>query len=120
MTLKQALEAATKAFHGDRERVTATLVFSGDEFFFQGHFPERPLLPAVVQVGAVTHFASRAQGRELRLAEVRRAKFTSPVGPGVELRLAITLEEAEEGLMKASARITDGEVEIAELSLRLR
>ncbi|MCB9893839.1 MAG: hypothetical protein H6839_05300 [Planctomycetes bacterium] len=115
MSLAAELEAATQAF-ADGE---ARMKFSGSEDFFRGHFPDGPVLPAVVQVAAAVHFAGRMLGREVRLAEVTRAKFMNPTGPGRELVLAIDCEPAEEGRTRVKAMLRDGDRDVAELTLRV-
>ena len=115
MTLADDLEAATLSFDDG----TALLRFSGSEEFFRGHFPDGPVLPAVVQVAAAVHFAGRLLGREVRLAEVSRAKFMNPSGPGRELVLAIDCEPAEEGRTRVKAMLRDGGKDVAELTLRV-
>ena len=115
MSLSADIEAATLAFADG----AAQLRFSGDEPFFRGHFPDGPVLPAVVQVAAAVHFAGRVLGRAVRLAEVTRAKFMNPTGPGRELVLAVTVEPAEEGRMRVKALIRDGDSVVAELTLRV-
>lgn len=70
-----------------------------NEPFFQGHFPERPVMPGVLicealaQVGAI--FAHNARGgvdgeRVFVLTGLDRVKFKRPVGPGDQLRLELT------------------------------
>jgi 3-hydroxyacyl-[acyl-carrier-protein] dehydratase len=115
LNLTADIEAATLEFADG----VARLRFSGDEVFFRGHFPDGPLLPAVVQVAAAVHFAGRVLGREVALAEVTRAKFMNPTGPGRELVLELTLDAAEEGRTRVKALIRDGDKEVAELTLRV-
>ncbi|MCA8911535.1 MAG: hypothetical protein KDB82_07510 [Planctomycetes bacterium] len=117
MSLADDLQAATLEFDGEAGR--ARMRFSGEELFFKGHFPDGPVLPAVVQVAAAVHFAGRVLGREVKLAEVSRAKFMNPTGPGRELTLALTLEEAEEGRTKVKAQIREGDKDVAEFTLRV-
>ncbi|MCA8915889.1 MAG: hypothetical protein KDB90_10800 [Planctomycetes bacterium] len=115
MTLAVELQAATLSFDDG----TALLRFSGSEEFFRGHFPDGPVLPAVVQVAAAVHFAGRLLGREVRLAEVSRAKFMNPTGPGRELELTLGAEPVEEGRTRVKAVLRDGDKDVAELTLRV-
>jgi len=66
------------------------LRFTGEEAFFQGHFPGLPILPGFVQVGLAVEHATRAYGFEGPLREVKKMKFVRVVEPGrdVALRLA--------------------------------
>lgn len=72
---------------------------SFNENFFQGHFPNRPVMPGVLiceamaQVGAI--FARTARGRTddkkvFVLTGLDNVKFKRPVEPGDQLRLELT------------------------------
>jgi 3-hydroxyacyl-[acyl-carrier-protein] dehydratase len=78
---------------------------SGDEWFFQGHFPGRPTLPgvlmceAIAQVGACAVLAdARFAGKLPLFGGLDGARFRRQVGPGDTLRL-----EVELGRMSARA-----------------
>jgi beta-hydroxyacyl-ACP dehydratase FabZ len=68
-----------------------------NEPFFQGHFPDRPVMPGVLileamaQVGGVLAFKSLPPtGRPVvYLTGVDQAKFRKPVVPGDQLRLEV-------------------------------
>lgn len=119
MNLATELKQAALSVEPDGAGLRARLCFSGREFFFQGHFPERPLLPAVVQVAAAVHFAGVLLGAPQRLAEVTRAKFQSPTGPGRELALELALDAPEPGRTRVRATLRDGDTEVSELVLRV-
>ena len=48
---------------------------------FDGHFPERPILPAVVQCLMAQMLIEDALGQALRLVAIVQAKFTRLTGP---------------------------------------
>ncbi len=52
---------------------------------FAGHFPGDPVLPAVVQISLAVALAGEGEGRPLRLAGVRSAKFLLPIRPNDEV-----------------------------------
>ncbi len=54
---------------------------------FAGHFPGRPVLPAVAQFLAGVLVAEDRAGGLLHLAAVERAKFHRVLGPGEEVRV---------------------------------
>lgn len=59
--------------------------------FFQGHFPNDPILPGVVQLQVVVMDQARRVWPALGpLREVRRLKFTRPIRPGEILSLKLT------------------------------
>ncbi|MCR4822318.1 MAG: AMP-binding protein [Treponema sp.] len=49
--------------------------------YFDGHFPDFKLLPAVAQVDLVAHFAQRYFGTELSTPDIKRFKFTDKLLP---------------------------------------
>lgn len=84
----------------DRERkIVGIKNVSINENFFQGHFPDHPVMPGVLicealaQVGAL--FAHNARGgidedRIFVLTGLDKVKFKRPVEPGDQLRLEVT------------------------------
>ncbi len=77
----------------------AHLKLTGEEDFFRGHFPGKPVMPGVLQLESLAQcgaFAVLAQpGREGTIALFAKAdnvKFRRQVIPGDELRLEVSLE----------------------------
>lgn len=68
-----------------------------NEPFFQGHFPDRPVMPGVLileamaQVGGVLAFKSDPRGGRpvVYMTGVDKAKFRKPVVPGDQVRFEI-------------------------------
>ncbi len=120
MILSKVLHTATRAFEGSAASARARLQFSGTEFFFKGHFPADPIVPAVVQIDIALHLASRALGRALSLREVTRAIFKHPVGPGQDLDFEISWTPAEENLTRLRCEVRSHEQAIAEFALRVK
>ena len=80
----------------DAEHAVGTLHLTGDEFFFQGHFPGRPIMPAVfhlealAQVGAVLLLSlPEFQGKTAVYTGIDKAKFRNMVSPGDTLQIEI-------------------------------
>jgi 3-hydroxymyristoyl/3-hydroxydecanoyl-(acyl carrier protein) dehydratase len=117
--LTELLDRAVMSFEASGAAARATLRFTGDEFFFHGHFENQPILPAVVQIAACVHLARRVAHEPLYLREVTRAKFLRTTGPGRELDLVLELLAAEPGRTRVKARMREGAETIAELSLRV-
>ncbi len=49
--------------------------------FFDGHFPEIKLVPAVAQIDMATFFAQKYFGTSRNIESAKRLKFSSPVRP---------------------------------------
>jgi len=100
--------------HEPGKRLVAFKNVSGNEDFFQGHFPGKPLLPAVLMIEALTQAATLlvgANGIAVHLRGVDGAKFRKHVVPGDQLRLVITLGPHRGPLVKALAVAeVDGQV----------
>lgn len=78
------------------EEIHAVKAVSFNEPFFQGHFPERPIMPGVLQIEALAQAAGILAVENLGLAgtgklvyfmAIEEAKFRAPVEPGVLLDL---------------------------------
>ena len=79
-----------------KERIVAIKNVTINEPFFQGHFPEYPIMPGVLvveamaQAGAVlllTEVEDR-HGKLMLFTGIERARFRKPVVPGDQLRMA--------------------------------
>ena len=82
----------------DEEHAVGTLHLTGDEFFFQGHFPGAPIMPAVfqlealAQVGAVALLSQEQnRGKTAFYTSIDKAKFRRMVHPGETLCMEIEL-----------------------------
>ncbi|MFP6750912.1 MAG: 3-hydroxyacyl-ACP dehydratase FabZ family protein [Pirellulaceae bacterium] len=91
--------------------------FSGEEFFFQGHFPDAPIVPGVIlcemalQAGAVLlarqYQEGRAEEGELPLAtRLNNVKFKRMVRPGDTVQVAVQIRERLANAFFLSARLT--------------
>ena len=83
----------------EAERIVGIKNVTVNEGFFQGHFPNRPVMPGVLiceamaQVGAIFAYISRGGGdgqNVFVLTGLDRVKFKRPVEPGDQLRLELT------------------------------
>ena len=57
--------------------------------FFDGHFPEIHLLPAVAQIDLMMHFAKKSFGDKGFAISTKRTKFGAPIFPGYTVRLNV-------------------------------
>ena len=92
---------------------------SANEPFFQGHFPDLPIMPGVLIVEALAQCAGAAllgklldRDRKLALlAGVDGFRFRRPVVPGDQLRLEVRLTRLRGPIGKVNARASvDGQV----------
>jgi 3-hydroxyacyl-[acyl-carrier-protein] dehydratase len=100
------------------ERVVARKQVRGDEWWFAGHFPGRPVMPGVLiveamaQTGAVAVLSQEEnRGRIAFFGGIDNVRFKRIVEPGDELELECTLEAVRGpiGKGKATAKV-DGKL----------
>ena len=80
---------SSKIWRGADEEVLQDFVFAPDFPGFSGHFPARPVLPAVVMLLASRLLAESVSAVPLRLAGVKQAKFLLPIAPLVPVRIEL-------------------------------
>lgn len=61
--------------------VELEVLIPGTSDYFDGHFPDFKLLPAVAQIDLVAHFAQRYFGTELSTPDIKRFKFSDKILP---------------------------------------
>ena len=97
-------------------RVLARKSVRGDEWFFPGHFPGRPIMPGVImvealaQAGAVAVLSEEANRGKLALfAGIDDVRFKRIVEPGDELTLSCEIESVRGpiGRGRVVARVGD-------------
>lgn len=65
---------------------------------FDGHFPGQPVLPGVCMLKAVAAALEDWHGQGIRVEELRKARFLSPIRPGQPLEVkCVRHEETSEG-----------------------
>ena len=83
-----------------QEACLVELLFSvpADSDYFDGHFPDFKLLPAVAQFDIISRFARRYFGISPFIPRIRRVKFSSPVYPGSRVRLTMRLDREKSSI----------------------
>ena len=81
-----------------REYIVGIKQITANEYFFEGHFPEMPVMPGVLQIEALAQVGAILALREFEdrdekvpfFSGIDKAKFRRPVVPGDTLRLEVT------------------------------
>lgn len=80
-----------------------------NEQFFEGHFPQRPVMPGVLIVEAMAQTAGTlvvhsmgegAEGKLVYFMSIEEAKFRKPIGPGDQIRIHVTKEQARRNVWR--------------------
>ncbi len=61
--------------------------------FFDGHFPQYKLLPAVAQFEVITRFSRKYFGTQRYVPNIKRIKFSAPIKPDTKIHLELTYKK---------------------------
>lgn len=104
------------------ERIVGIKNVTANEPFFNGHFPDYPVMPGVLIVEAMAQTAGvlvlksipdRASKLVL-LVSIEYAKFRRPVVPGDQLRMELVMIKRKASVAKMSGKATVNGVLVAE------
>jgi 3-hydroxyacyl-[acyl-carrier-protein] dehydratase len=96
---------------------------TGNEDYFRGHFPTRPLMPGVIIIETMAQTAAvlvvqtlgpSAEGKLVYFMSVEKARFRKPVAPGDELRVLVRCLRHRGEVWKFDGLATVGDTRVAE------
>jgi 3-hydroxymyristoyl/3-hydroxydecanoyl-(acyl carrier protein) dehydratase len=73
----------------------AEIFFAQESGLFEGHFPELPLLPGVVQSHLAIRLFEKHVGKAISFGGFKNMKFFSPIFPNTKVTLQCDLESAK-------------------------
>jgi 3-hydroxymyristoyl/3-hydroxydecanoyl-(acyl carrier protein) dehydratase len=101
----------------DGDSAVFTVVVPEDCPYFDGHFPERRILPAIGQLAIVEGLVRRVSGSSATLAGVDGFRLSRQVSPGdlVEVRVAASRDgqTAAFEILCEGARVSRGKLRVA-------
>ena len=106
---------------------TGYKLFTDNEPFFEGHFPDRPVMPGVLIIESMAQTAGclvvatlgqGAEGKLVYFMTIENARFRKPVTPGDQLIIAVEKLRSRGNVFKFSgkAHVNDGLVAEASFS----
>jgi 3-hydroxyacyl-[acyl-carrier-protein] dehydratase len=94
---------------------------TANEWYFQGHFPEYPVMPGVLIIEALAQVGAFAllsveenKGKLAFFAGIDKVRFKRQVRPGDTLRLECTIDRMRAGVGFGKARATVGDELVVE------
>ncbi len=101
-----------------RKRITALKNVTNSEEYFNGHFPERPVMPGVLIIESMAQAAGLAllveeehRGKIPFFTGIDKARFRRPVVPGDQLQLEVELLRVKGNVCRAKGEaLVDGKV----------
>jgi beta-hydroxyacyl-ACP dehydratase FabZ len=111
-----------KIIEFEAERIVGIKNVTFNEPFFQGHFPNYPVMPGVLIVEAMAQVAgilvlAQMEDRASKLvflATIEQAKFRRPVRPGDQLRIEMKVGRRKASVAKMHGTATVDGIVVAE------
>lgn len=96
---------------------------SGDEYYFKGHFPQRPVMPGVLIIEAMAQTAAvlvvhtlgpAFEGKLVYFMSIDSARFRRPVVPGDVMTVPVTCQRHRGNVWKFEGQAKVGDKLVAE------
>ena len=99
----------------DENKFVGYKALSFNEEFFQGHFPNHPIMPGVLQIEAMKQVAELGLNKVLNptgeldiyIKSMKKVKFRKPSNPGDRIRIVIDVKSIEDGEATVAATINN-------------
>ena len=92
----------------EEAKVVLEFIIPASSDFFDGHFPEYKLLPAVAQFEVVTRFSRKYFGTQRWIPSIKRIKFSAPIRPDTKIHLELTYKAEKQSV---TFNLSDANVE---------
>jgi 3-hydroxyacyl-[acyl-carrier-protein] dehydratase len=111
-----------------KERIVAIKNVTVNEPFFQGHFPNLPIMPGVLIVEAIAQaggalLLTEVEDRDSKLmvfTGIEKARFRRPVTPGDQLRIEVDVKSWRMTAVRMEGRVFVGDKRVAEAIVTCR
>lgn len=109
----------------DKQRIVGIKNISANEWFFQGHFPQMPVMPGVLQLEAMAQTGGILLVRAAGLANagipffmsIDKVKFRKVVKPGDQMRIEVEITKMRSRSAKFQAKIYVDDLVVSEAEL---
>ncbi len=91
---KHSIPQETVISQSDSELILKVTI-PADSDYFDGHFPDFKLLPAVAQVDLTAHFAARYFGISPAMSNIKRFKFSDKILPDSTVIFKISYKDGK-------------------------
>lgn len=108
-----------------RERIVAIKNVTINEPFFQGHFPDLPIMPGVLVVEAIAQaggalLLTEVEDRDQKLmvfTGIERARFRRPIIPGDQVRIEVEVKSWRMNAVRMEGKAFVGDKRVAEATV---
>ena len=104
------------------EKVVAIKNVTANEEFFNGHFPQQPVMPGVLQIEGLAQtgaflMADELKGKVPLFAAIEKARFRRPVVPGDQLRYEVEMLRKRRNICRMAGKGYVGEELVVEAEM---
>jgi 3-hydroxyacyl-[acyl-carrier-protein] dehydratase len=117
--IKSEIERCMTGLEKEGKKVKSRFAFPPGFIGFQGHFPQKKVLPGVCQIQCALSLLEQGSGKAVVLKEVVLAKYYSPVFPDDEVTCVINEMGDTCGEVVVKAVISRATDKISEMKLRI-
>ncbi len=118
--VKTEVEQYMSGFAADDKVISSRFMFPEEFVGFQGHFPQKKILPGVCHIQCALSTLEKAIKKPAVLAEITMAKYLAPVLPNEEITCVCSDLKENNGQYSVKAAITRGSDKVSEFKLKLR
>ena len=112
--MRKEIDGFLTNYSAEGDGASAEVVFPAGFSGFQGHFPDKPILPGVCQMMLAMVMADRLIGNRTKLSSVTNAKYISMVQPDQPREIKCTRVGE-----KLNASLTSNGERVAEFKLKV-
>jgi 3-hydroxyacyl-[acyl-carrier-protein] dehydratase len=99
-SLQQELQTWCQEFQVERQdhclSISSLFCFPPSFLGFAGHFPNMPVLPAIIQLAAIRHLAEMALEKQLVPIGYGKTRFRGIISPDEKIRCSLLLKEVKD------------------------
>ena len=108
MILNDTFYTVTELTKGENA-VDATIKLNASHAIFEGHFPNNPVTPGVVEMEIVKEILSLGLGKPLKMKTMSSCKFLAVLNPiNVEnVHVKISITEMDDAFVRISGQLAD-------------
>ncbi len=82
-----------KVINKTDNEISLEFVIPASSDFYDGHFPQYKLLPAVAQFEVITRFSRKYFGTQRYVPNIKRIKFSAPIKPETKIHLDLVYKK---------------------------
>lgn len=103
------------------EKGTAKKILTGEEYFFEGHFPDIPVMPGVLIVEAMAQASLIiAGGKDYSFKGVKNVKFRKTIKPEDVLDISVRLKSTTDNVKEYASEVKIGQENAASGSILIK